>query len=353
MRDNLLFSTRSKYKSKALKRYLIFILIGSLSGLFLRFLLQAELEQATWPWLDWSFWLLLGMAQGGTALLISGGLDRYLGWKEQPGRRWLIGWLVNTLVVMLVCYLAYLAYNNWVLPQPLTEEQAFAFLLKGGLILAFLVLAYSVVYFAIRSYQHYGRLRLNTLKEERQRLDLQWQSLRSQLQPHFLFNSLNTISALVDADAERAETFIRKLAHTYRYSLKTYEQPLILLRQEMRLVESYFYLLQTRYPDSLRLEVDLLAGAETKQVPPLAVQLLVENAVKHSSFSTEKPLVIRISANEENLWVQNPWRPRTEVKSDSFAVGLDNLEARYELLEGGQIDVQQTDLFTVKIPLLP
>ena len=335
-----------------MKRYLPFVFIGTISGLFLRFLLQAELEQAASSLLDWGYWALLGLLLAGLAFWISTKLDTALGWGNQPGQRWLAGWLINTFALAFCAYAGYLLYQLLFLSGVLPPQQEVALLLKGGIVLAFLVLSYSVVYFAIHSYRYWGQLRLKSAREERQRLDLQWQSLQAQLHPHFLFNSLNTISALVEEDEERAETFIRKLAHTYRFSLQSYEQPLILLRKEMKLVESYFYLLQTRYPDSLFLELDLAEESQQKKVPPLALQLLVENAVKHNTFSIQQPLRIRITSNDQNLWVQNEIRPRTKAQKNSFAVGLDNLRARYELLGAGTPEIRKSDLFTVKIPLL-
>ena len=335
-----------------MKRYLPFVLIGTISGLFLRFLVQAELEQAASLVVDWGFWALLGVLMAFTAHWVSTRLDTYLGWAGQPGRRWLAGWLVNTLVLSLLAYAGYLLYEQLLLPETLSAQREIALLLKGGIVLSFLVLSYTVVYFATHSYRYWGQLRLQAAREERERLDLQWQSLQAQLHPHFLFNSLNTISALVEEDEQRAETFIRKLAHTYRFSLESYEEPLIALRREMKLVESYFYLLQTRYPDSLHLELDLLEESRQKKVPPLALQLLVENAVKHNAFSKDQPLRIRISCDAHDLWVQNDIRPRTTAKKNSFALGLDNLSARYMLLGATPPEVRKTDLFTVKIPLL-
>ena len=335
-----------------MKRYLPFVLIGTISGLFLRFLLQAELEQATSSVADWTYWAVLGLLLAGVAFWISTKLDATLGWADQPGRRWLAGWFVNTIALALCAYAGYLIYAPLFLCETLSPQQELALLLKGGVLLAFLVLSYTVVYFAIHSYRYWGQLRLKSAREERQRLDLQWQSLQAQLQPHFLFNSLNTISALVEEDEQRAETFIRKLAHTNRFSLESYEQPLILLSKEMKLVASYFYLLQTRYPDSLFLELDLAEASRQKKVPPLALQLLVENAVKHNTFSTQQPLRIRISSDDQNIWVQNEIRPRTTPKKNSFALGLDNLRARYELLGAPEPQVSKSSLFTVTIPLL-
>lgn len=338
--------------TKKMKRYLIIILIGSLSGLFLRFLLQAELEQPITSLPDSLYWSVLGIILAGVAYLISNQLDRYLGWDRLPGRRWLAGWMLNSLVLVVVAYFGAEWYARWFLPERLSAAQEIALHLKGGVILAFLILAYTVVYFAIHSYRFFGQLRLQKVREERQRMDLQWQGLRAQLQPHFLFNSLNTISALLGEDSERAEAFIRRLAHTYRFMLSSYEESLISLQREIKFVEAYFYLLQTRYPESLKLELDIVAVAKSKKVPPLAIQLLVENAVKHNHFRPDHPLVIRISCDEDALWVQNDLRPKTNDTTSSFAVGLANLKARYRLLQAPEPEVRSSNLFTVKIPLL-
>ncbi len=350
--ENLSIFLDTSGKTQVLKRYFLFILTGSLSGLFLRFLLQAELEQPAWSFLDWAYWALLGLALADVVLWGSRWLDDKFGWQQRPGMRWLLGWLGNSLAAALTGYLGFLVFQGLISARPFDTEEQWALLLKGGVILAFLVLSYSVMYFAFYSYRYYGQLRLSKLQEERQRMDLQWQSLRAQLKPHFLFNNLNTISALLGEEEKRAETFIRKLANTYRFMLRSYEEALIPVQREMKLVESYFFLLQTRYPDSLQLDVKLSEEARQKKVPPLAIQLLVENAVKHNQFSPDQPLHILVEADDVNLRVQNDLRPRSEKPKESFAIGLENLRSRYALLQAEQPEVIQNNVFMVKIPLL-
>ena len=138
------------------------------------------------------------------------------------------------------------------------------------------------VYFALYSYRYYGKMKLSRLRREREQMDLQWQALSNQLQPHFLFNSLNTISALVHEDEQRAEQFIRRLAHAYQYTLETYGKNLVPLKDELQFVQSYYYLLKTRFADQLDIKIDVAATADQLKVLPLGVQLLVENAIKHN-----------------------------------------------------------------------
>lgn len=351
--ENLtIFLPATTGKTQALKRYILFILIGSFSGLFLRFLLQAELEQPAWSLLDWGYWALLGLAFTGAALWVSSWLDQLVGWQRRPGLRWLIGWLINTVAVGLVAYVGFLGFRELVAAKVYDTDQQWALLLKGGVILAFLVLSYTVIYFANYSYRFYGQMRLSAIREERQRMELQWEGLRAQLKPHFLFNNLNTISALLEGEEVKAEAFIRNLANTYRFMLRSYEEPTVPVRKELQLAESYFYLLQSRYPGSLQLQVNLSEDSRERRIPPLALQLLIENAVKHNRFSKEEPLIIQIAEEPDHLCIQNDVRPRSEEQSASFAIGLDNLRLRYALLKAPELEVAQTEVFIVKIPLL-
>lgn len=335
-----------------MKSHLLLSGLGSLTGLFLRFLLSGDLEQASthdppwWPWIAW------GIILAYLVYAVSQQLDRWLNWHHQPGLRWMLGWLSNTLMALIVGWLGLRLYTLSLDLPALTWASFSALLIKASLVLLLLVLLYTVIYFAIYSYQYYGKLKLTKLRQEREQMDLQWQALRNQLQPHFLFNSLNTISALVHEDEQRAELFIRRLAHAYQYTLDTYGKNLVPLTAELDFVKSYYYLLKTRFDDHLDIDIDLGATPEQQQVPPLGIQLLVENAIKHNRLGPGTPLRIRILTNEDWLWVINNNTEKTVALKDSFAVGIRNLKARYELLSQREVTVTNNDQFIVKIPLL-
>jgi sensor histidine kinase YesM len=179
-------------------------------------------------------------------------------------------------------------------------------------------------------------------------------ALHAQIDPHFLFNALNTLSYLIGADPERARRFNDLLARVYRYILSQRDRHLVLLSEETRFVDDYTALLRVRFgDDALRIERDVPEGAlERHVVPPLAVQLLVENAVKHNELDRADPLVVKITLAGGALTVENRRRPRP-LDRPSAGVGLSSLQERYRLATRRSITIDRTDdHFAVHLPLL-
>ncbi|KAA9349273.1 MULTISPECIES: sensor histidine kinase [Larkinella] len=188
---------------------------------------------------------------------------------------------------------------------------------------------------------------------KKENLQSQLDSLKAQINPHFLFNSLSTLSSLVTEDAKQAERFIEELASVYRYVLHTNEQLLTSLDHELTFVRAYFNLLQMRFGRSVELEITVDERYEDFLVPPLTLQLLVENAVKHNVALPTKPLLIRIYTDEaHNLFVVNSLQKKQNV-IPSNRTGLSNITAKYRLLKQPEVVVRQTgDCFQVMIPLI-
>jgi sensor histidine kinase YesM len=183
-------------------------------------------------------------------------------------------------------------------------------------------------------------------------------SLRRQVDPHFLFNSLNALTSLIeDHDPARATRFVRQLAQVYRYVLDSQEQEVVPLREEMRFVESYVYLQQTRLGEGLQVDISLPPAADLDAllVPPLAVQLLLENALKHNATSQRDPLRLSLTLDvaARQLVVRNALRYRRVPDGESTGLGLANLQARYQFLSGQPVLIEKTDTeFVVTLPLL-
>ncbi|RRB01103.1 sensor histidine kinase [Larkinella rosea] len=188
---------------------------------------------------------------------------------------------------------------------------------------------------------------------KKENLQSQLDSLKSQINPHFLFNSLSTLSSLVTEDAKQAERFIDELASVYRYVLQTNEQPLTTLDNELHFIQAYFNLLQMRFGRSIVLDLDIDERLYDFLLPPLTLQLLVENAVKHNVALLSKPLLIRIYSDEvNNLFVINTLQ-RKQLVTSSNRTGLSNIITKYRLLKQPDVVVQQTDdAFQVMIPLI-
>ena len=195
----------------------------------------------------------------------------------------------------------------------------------------------------------------NILENERlqqQNLQKELTALRNQLNPHFLFNSLNTLNSLIRDNAE-ATRFVNKLSHMYRYILQSGERDLVCLRDELKFLESYAFLIKTRYHQyCFQIEMDISEHHMNMEIPPMALQLLVENAVKHNEISKGCPLGIKIYSKDDYLVVENRIHPRN-TPIEGTGNGLVNLDKRYFLLQRKKIVIsQEDDLFRVQLPLI-
>ena len=194
-----------------------------------------------------------------------------------------------------------------------------------------------------------------TLENEllkREQLQARYESLKQQLSPHFLFNSLSTLGELIYDEPAAAALFVEEMAQVYRYLLRHGEQSAVPLRDEIGFLRSYTYLLQMRFGEGIKLEIDLPAGIEERLVPPLALQLLMENAVKHNTVSRRQPLVVRVDFRAPaTLRVRNTRYPRL-VPEPTSGIGLSNLTNRVRLLNQQKLLIEQTDHeFLVYLPL--
>ena len=178
------------------------------------------------------------------------------------------------------------------------------------------------------------------------------QALRSQVNPHFLFNSLSVLSSLVHVNAELSERFIIQLSRAYRYILDQKELELVSLKKELDFLDAYFFLLQIRFEQKVQLIREINIDCENYKLPPLTLQLLIENAVKHNKMSASYPLTIIVKTVEENLVVENNINTR-EQNETSTGIGLENIRSRYAMVTDKKILIEKTDdCFRATIPLL-
>lgn len=196
--------------------------------------------------------------------------------------------------------------------------------------------------------QQESRIENERLKQ--QNLQNELNALKNQIDPHFLFNSLNSLTSLI-RDNKTATQFVKKLSYMYRYILQSGDSDLVSIREELKYLDSYAYLMETRYRDRLHIDVHIGEDYLDRKVPPMALQLLVENAVKHNEISGSNPLTVNIFDKNGSLFVENVIRPRTNL-ADGTKNGLANLQKRYELLLKEKLVVRTTDnVFSVELPL--
>lgn len=181
----------------------------------------------------------------------------------------------------------------------------------------------------------------------------EFDSLKNQVNPHFLFNCFNTLSSLITVDKTLAERFLDELSKVYRYLLRSNEEGVSTVENEVRFIRSYYKLLQTRHGEAVQLNIQIDKRYEPYYLPSLTLQLLVENVVKHNALSKNKPLVIDIFTAAGNKLVVNNNLQRRTVKAPSNGVGLENIKSKYKLLKQPGFQIIEDDKnFTVVLPLI-
>ncbi len=187
---------------------------------------------------------------------------------------------------------------------------------------------------------------------ERARAEAELEALKNQVDPHFIFNSLNTLSHLIEEKPEKAQAFNTSLADVYRYILHNKARDLVFIKDELDFIQNYFSLLKIRFDQAVQLEVDIPADWLGRYLlPPISLQTLVENAVKHNEFNDQDPLVIRIQAREQTLVITNKIRQKMTSRPSS-RIGLENLSERYRLITDREIEIINDEhSFTVILPL--
>jgi sensor histidine kinase YesM len=187
---------------------------------------------------------------------------------------------------------------------------------------------------------------------QKETFQAQLEALQKQVDPHFLFNSLNVLGSLIHLDPDRAVRFLGQLADVYRALLDTGAQPLVPLHREMALVRAYAQLMETRFGEALRVEWDVPPAWEQALVPPTAVQMLLENAIKHNGSTTRRPLRIKVCAADGLLVVENNRQPRPDAVASTH-LGLQNIQRRYQHLTDRPVEIVPTpESFIVRLPLL-
>jgi sensor histidine kinase YesM len=283
-------------------------------------------------------------------------LNRYVGWEERPVRRLLLTLAVSLGASLFVIVSITEGFSTLLWHQPF--GQAVRENLAGQLAFPLLVTVVISLFMHSRSFLLSWReatVRAERLEKESAvaRLD----SLRRQVDPHFLFNSLNALTSLVEEEPQRAVRFIRQLSSVYRYVLDSQSQELVPLTDELAFAEAYVFLQKTRLDEALQVEFSLPPAAALASLflPPLALQLLLENALKHNTAFQADPLHLLVSVDvpAATLTVRNTLRPRRLAPNETSGRGLDNLRARYAFLTPRPVAAEPVgEEFVVTLPLL-
>ena len=231
-----------------------------------------------------------------------------------------------------------------------TPEQQFIIDFSRAIVLGLAVIFSNMFYYAMN---HHDKLEKQLEDLQKDMLASQYASLKNQISPHFLFNSLNTLTSLMYEDRDLASDFVTRLASSYRYILDNREQDLVSLKKELGFMDSFIFMMDVRHKKAVSIALNIQVNPERYLIPTLSLQMLVENALKHNRYSKEQPLDIAISTiGKEALVVRNNLQKRT-TKGNSTQLGLKNIKKRYQFYTNKQVLVrEEVDFFEVIIPLL-
>ena len=293
----------------------------------------------------------LGLSNG----YVNDFLNKKLSWADQTRLRTILG-IVCTLIVNFIVVYACNFLNYVVIQKMATAEDVFSgkytftnwFMINFALMISAFLHAKSFM----------EELKKNTKKEVvEQKLiaksaNAQFESLKNQLDPHFLFNSLNVLTALIDENPEQAQKFTTSMSKVYRYVLEQKDKELVKIENEIEFAKIYCNLLKTRFEDSVNFTFDINDEDLQKMVVPLSLQLLLENCIKHNFATSSKPLNIRIFTEGKFLCIENNLQVREQL-TESAGIGLANIVQRYALLTKENVFIEKSEQnFKVKVPIL-
>lgn len=336
-------------RTERLKYALLFSGLGLFSYLLLIHSIDIQVKESV-SWLAIvSFFVIAFNVLGFSTLSLSSWINRY--YPRYLTNRWKIGGLYLFVAFMLLL----LNYSVLVSAKLVAgSSHPFVFQAGGIRILLLVWLAELIIIsllLANRSMKNALELQKKTAELQKANTTARYQALQNQLNPHFLFNSLNTLIAEIEYDPKGAVEFTRNLSNVYRYVLQCQDKPLVTLEEELEFVQSYIYLHKVRLGDCFDWNSRIPVDYQESLLPPLTLQLLIENVLKHNSITQNKPMTIQVTIDNGKLVVSNP--VNLKPATDNSRTGLKNLCDRCKLALGKEIEIEHTEqLFIVKVPLL-
>lgn len=265
-------------------------------------------------------------------------------------------WKIYSVYVAVSFLFLLLNYSLFIMARLLAGAEHIFRLADSGRYLLIVVWLVELVVIGLllanRTLQANQLLQQEAAKLQIENTQAKYTALQNQLNPHFLFNSLNTLIAEIKYNPDNAVCFTRHLSHVYRYVLQCQDRNTVPLSEEVAFMRSYLFLHQVRLGDCIRCDYRIPEGCMEYQIPPLTLQLLVENVIKHNSISPGKPMTIHIEMENGYLVVSNPVSPKKKAETSS-GIGLKNLSNRCRLMSEKDIIIRkETTVFIVKIPII-
>jgi len=285
-------------------------------------------------------WIFLWLGNAFASDLI----DRKVDWIKEPVKRFVVGMIAMIVYTVLVSYGLVWVYKS-VFGLHVGDTTTFQY---STLIVTFIISLFMHGRGFLRSWK---LAEIEAEKAKQESIRANYESLKNQVNPHFLFNSLNALTGLVYEDQDKAAKFIKQLSEVYRYVLDSRNKEVVPLDEEINFLNSYLFLQQIRFGDKLKIENEL--KPVKGNIPPLALQMLVENAIKHNVVAQDQPLVVKLYTEGSYLVISNNLQLKTKLIGESVGVGLENIKRRYEFLSNQPVFIEQDEhTFVVKVPIL-
>jgi hypothetical protein len=277
-------------------------------------------------------------------------LDKYFTWEKKIYPKLVLSGLIAIVWPVLVHYV----YNVFLFPfifgRPcdLNSKENTIYLIMSVAITLFI----NSIFVSIAFFRFWR----STIKEaeelKRESITAEFATLKNQINPHFLFNSLNTLTSLIEENPKTATDFVQKLSSVYRYVLTQKDKELVALREELQFVQSYVYLNQIRFGNNLRTHIHIEPQYYEHKIITLSLQMLIENCIKHNIVSADKPLTVYIAVFNDKVVVRNNLQ-RKQLVNDSNGIGLNNIVHRYSLITPKSVEIVDDDKdFIVSLPLI-
>ncbi|WP_299180364.1 2TM domain-containing protein [uncultured Chryseobacterium sp.] len=294
---------------------------------------------------------LIGIGNGA----INEFLNKRIPWSEATTKRTILSVISILIINFILVY--FCNYMNFVVFQKAATTEEF-FSGKYNFLNWFMINIALLISAFLHAKSFMEELKKTSKKEVvEQKLiaksaNAQFETLKNQLDPHFLFNSLNVLSSLIDENPRQAQTFTASMSKIYRYVLEQKDKELVTVEDEIEFAKTYCELLKTRFEDSVDFIFDVKKEDYRKYVVPLSLQLLLENCIKHNYATSSKPLIIKVFSENDTLCIENNFQVREQMK-ESAGIGLANIVQRYSLLTDRNVFIEKSeDYFKVKLPML-
>ncbi len=277
--------------------------------------------------------------------------SHYIPWEKAPKRRAWVGIIGTVVVTMLTLFI--LNYILWVLVWDGEMRAIFSERNRMFYLIAFFItVVITSVLHAMSFFNMVIEEKVINEKLRKEKAEMELSALKAHIDPHFLFNSFNVLSGMIDEDPNKAKKLLKKLSGIYRYILENKDEDTNTIEAELGFANKYLSFQQARFEDSILIDVNVDEATMEKRLPSLSLQLLLENAIKHNAFDDENPLQIEIYKEADNLVIKNNKRKRKNL-AVSNGMGLQNIRDRYLLLTKQDFIIEdQTDSFTVKLPII-